>query len=561
MNELPRAGSQGRTEVQRRDFLKAGVLAGAAGLPALRADSAAAAGPATVPPAGGAWPVPPFAHAGAGVAELAAAQTRGELTAVGLVEAYFARMDAVDSGGPRLSSVIERNPDAAAIAATLDAERKAGRVRGPLHGIPVLLKDNIDTADRMRTSAGSLALAESIAPRDAFLVARLREAGAVILGKTNLSEWANFRSNASSSGWSARGGQTKNPHALDRNPCGSSSGSGAAVAADLCAVAVGTETDGSIICPSRACGIVGIKPTVGLVSRSGIIPISRSQDTAGPMARSVADAAALLSAMTGVDARDPATAAAGGHVAPDYTAFLDRDALRGARLGVVRDMFGSNPQTLRVMEEALAVLRALGAELVDPVVFPTQGKFDEDEYEVLLYEFKAGIADYLATLGADAPVRTLADLIGFNERHREREMPFFGQEIFLAAEEKGPLTTPAYLEALARCRRMSRDEGIDAVMAAHRLDACIAPSGGTAHLTDLVNGDYWTGVGSSTFAAVSGYPHVTVPAGDAFGLPIGLSLFGRAYSEGRLIALAYAFEQATRKRLAPRFLTTAAIPA
>lgn len=549
--------------MDRRDFLKAGVWAGAAGLPALGAGrvQTAAAGQGAAPPPGGAWPVPRFAYAGASVAELAALQARGELTAVGLVEEYFARMDAVDSGGPRLSAVIERNPDAVAIAAARDAERKAGRLRGPLHGIPVLLKDNIDTADRMRTSAGSLALAESFAPRDAFLVARLREAGAVILGKTNLSEWANFRSTASSSGWSARGGQTKNPHALDRNPCGSSSGSGAAVAAELCAVAVGTETDGSIICPSRACGIVGIKPTVGLVSRAGIIPISRSQDTAGPMARTVADAAALLSAMTGVDPRDPVTAASAGKAAPDYTAFLDRDALRGARLGVVRGMFGSNPQTLRVMEEALAVLRDLGAELVDPVVFPTQGKFDQDEYEVLLYEFKAGIAEYLATLGPEAPVRTLADLIAFNERHREREMPFFGHDIFLAAEDKGPLTTPAYLEALERCRRMSRDEGIDAVMAEHRLDALVAPSGGTAHLTDLVNGDYWTGVGSSTFPAVSGYPHVTVPAGDAFGLPIGLSLFGRAFSEGRLIALAYAFEQVTRARLEPRFLTTAAIPA
>jgi amidase len=470
-------------------------------------------------------------------------------------------MDAVDSAGPRLAAVIERNPDALAIAAALDAERRAGRVRGPLHGIPVLLKDNIDTADRMHTSAGSLALAESIAPRDAFVVARLRAAGAVLLGKTNLSEWANFRSTGSTSGWSARGGQTRNPHALDRNPCGSSSGSAAAVAAELCAVAVGTETDGSIICPSRSCGIVGIKPTVGLVSRAGIIPISRTQDTAGPMARTVADAAALLGAMAGPDPRDLATAGAAGPLAADYTAFLDRDALRGARIGVVREMFGDNPHVQRVMEESLEALRALGVELVDPVTFPTRGRFDDAEYEVLLYEFKAGIAEYLATLGASAPVKTLADLIDFNDRHRDREMPFFGQEIFLAAEAKGPLTSRAYLEALATCRRLSRDEGIDAVMTQHRLDACLAPSGGTAHLTDLVNGDHYTGTGSSTFAAVAGYPHVTVPAGDAFGLPVGLSLFGRAYSEPKLIGLAYAFEQATQQRMTPRFRVTAPIPA
>ena len=547
--------------MQRRDFLKAGAAAGVAGLATLESGSAAAGAPAGAAAVDGAWPVPPFEHADATVGQLQAAQAEGRLTAVSLAEAYLARMDAVDSGGPRLASVIERNPEALAIAAALDAERKAGRVRGPLHGIPVLLKDNIDTGDRMRTSAGSLALAESIAPRDAFLVERLRAAGAVILGKANLSEWANFRSTGSSSGWSSRGGQTRNPHALDRNPCGSSSGSGAAVAADLCAASVGTETDGSIICPSRSCGIVGIKPTVGLVSRSGIIPISHTQDTAGPMARTVADAAALLGPMTGLDPRDPATAGAAGRAPTDYSVYLDRGALRGARIGVVREMFGDNPQVLRVMEESIQALRVLGAELVDPVSFPTRGQFDDAEYEVLLYEFKAGIAEYLATLGPSAPVKTLADLIAFNQRHRDRTMPFFGQDIFLAAQEKGPLTSPAYLEALEKCRRMSRDEGIDAVMDQHRLDACIAPSGGTAHLTDLVNGDYYTGTGSSTFPAVSGYPHVTVPAGDAFGLPIGLSLFGRAFSEPKLIGYAYAFEQATQKRLVPRFWTTAPIPA
>jgi amidase len=548
--------------LHRRDFLKAGAFGGVAGVTGgvIGGSGVAPAGAAEDAQACGSWAVPPFEHAGATVAGLAAAQAEGRISAVALAEAYLGRMEAVDSSGPRLGSVIERNPDALAIAAALDAERESGRVRGPLHGIPVLIKDNIDTADRMRTSAGSLALSNSVAPRDAFLVARLRAAGAVILGKTNLSEWANIRSSASSSGWSARGGQTRNPHALDRNPCGSSSGSGAAVAADLCTVAVGTETDGSIVCPSNACGIVGIKPTVGLVSRTGIIPISRTQDTAGPMARTVADAALLLSAIAGPDPRDSVTAGSAGRAAPDYTAFLDPDALRGARLGVVRGMFGGNPQVLRVMDEALAVLRDLGAELVDPVAFPTQGQFDDAEYEVLLYEFKAGLAEYLATRGPEAGVRTLADVIAFNERQRGREMPFFGQDIFHAAEEKGPLTEPAYLEAREKCGRLSRAEGIDAVMDAHRLDACIAPSGGPAHLTDLVNGDYWTGVGSSSFAAVSGYPHLTVPAGDAFGLPIGLSMFGRAFSEGRLIALAFAFEQATLRRLTPRFLATARLP-
>jgi amidase len=546
--------------MDRRDFIKTGLVTGAA---TLSASCGAPPGPGQAPVGDAApglacddWTPPPFELAGATIVELQAAQAEGRWSARALAEAYFTRMDQLDSGGPRLSAVIERNPDALDIATALDRERAQQGPRGPLHGIPVLLKDNIDTAGRMHTSAGSLALAESIAPRDAFLVARLRDAGAVILGKANLSEWANFRSTRSSSGWSARGGQTRNPYALDRNPCGSSSGSAVAAAADLCAVAVGTETDGSIICPSRACGLVGLKPTVGLVSRAGIIPISASQDTAGPMARTVADAAALLSAMAGIDPADPATAASRGHAAADYTVFLERDALRGARLGVVRGMFGGNPQVARVMEQALADLARLGAEIVDPVVFPTQGQFDDAEYEVLLYEFKAGINAYLAALGPAAPVKSLAEVIAFNLRHRERQMPYFDQEILVAAQEKGPLTSAGYLKALATCRRLSTVEGIDAVMDQHRLDACIAPSGGPAHLTDLVNGDYYTGTGSATFAAVSGYPHITVPAGDAFGLPIGLSFFGRAWSEPRLVAFAYAFEQATRHRQAPGFLAT-----
>jgi amidase len=543
--------------MKRREFLKTGALAGGATLVA----GCGAPSPTTPSPAaveGSAWQEPAFEHAEATVADLASAQAEGRLTARALTETYLARIEAVDRSGPRLNSVIELNPDALAIAEALDAERAASGPRGPLHGIPVLIKDNIDTADRMRTSAGSLALKESIAPRDAFLVERLRAAGAVILGKTNLSEWANFRSTRSTSGWSGRGGQTRNPYALDRNPCGSSSGSGAAAAANLCVAAVGTETDGSIICPSNACGLVGIKPTVGLVSRAGIIPISATQDTAGPMARTVADAAALLGVLTGVDGRDPATAASQPQA--DYTTFLDRDALKGARLGVVRKMFGDNPHVIREVEAALAEMQRLGAELVDPVEMPTQGKFDEDEYTVLLYEFKAGLNAYLAKLGPDAPVKTLADLIAFNEQNHERAMPFFGQEILVLAEAKGPLSSSEYLEALQRCRRLSTVEGIDAAMDLHGLDALVAPSGGPAFPIDLVNGDHYTGVGSSTFAAVSGYPHVTVPAGQVFGLPVGLSFFGRAWSEPRLIALAYAFEQASQQRRAPSFRAGADLP-
>jgi amidase len=543
--------------MKRREFLKTGALAGSATLVA----GCGAPSPTTPAPAaveGSDWQEPTFEHAEATIADLASAQAEGRLTARALTEAYLARIEAVDRSGPRLNSVIELNPDALAIAEALDAERAASGPRGPLHGIPVLIKDNIDTADRMRTSAGSLALQESIAPRDAYLVERLRAAGAVILGKTNLSEWANFRSTRSTSGWSGRGGQTRNPYALDRNPCGSSSGSGAAAAANLCVAAVGTETDGSIICPSNACGLVGIKPTVGLVSRAGIIPISATQDTAGPMARTVADAAALLGALTGVDPRDPATAAS--QVQADYTSFLDRDALKGARLGVVRTMFGDNPHVIREVEAALAEMRRLGAELVDPVEMPTQGKFNEDEYTVLLYEFKAGLNAYLAALGPDVPVKTLADLIAFNEQNHERAMPFFGQEILVLAEAKGPLSSGEYLEALQRSRRLSTVEGIDAAMDLHRLDALVAPSGGPAFPIDLVNGDHYTGTGSSTFAAVSGYPHVTVPAGQVFGLPVGMSFFGRAWSESRLIALAYAFEQGTQQRRAPSFRAGADLP-
>jgi amidase len=429
-------------------------------------------------------------------------------------------------------------------------------VRGPLHGIPVLVKDNLDTADRMMTTAGSLALAGTPAARDSFVAERLRAAGAVLLGKTNLSEWANFRSTRSSRGWSARGGQCRNPYVLDRSPCGSSSGTGAAIAASFAAVGVGTETDGSIVCPSAASSLVGIKPTLGLVSRSGIVPIAHSQDTAGPMARSVADAAVLLGAMAGSDPRDADTRLADARRQPDYTRFLDPNGLRGARIGVVRKrLFGYDPHADRVVEAALTQLRGLGAVLVDPAEIPHLGEYDEAEFAVLLYEFKADLNAYLAARGPTAPVRTLADLIAFNQREAAREMPYFGQEIFTMAQEKGPLSDPAYRAARAKCLRLSRREGLDAVLSAHRLDALVAPTSHLPCAIDLLLGDHGLG-GASTAAAVSGYPSITVPAGYAFGAPVGMSFIGRAWSEPTLLRLAYAFEQGTKHRKAPRYLAT-----
>jgi len=553
--------------LKRRDFLKTGAVAGGAALVAgCGAPSPSGPAPSTKPvpespPAAGlAWQEPAFEQAESTVADLARAQAEGRLTARALTEAYLARIEAIDRSGPQLNSVIELNPDALAIADALDAERGQSGSRGPLHGIPVLIKDNIDTADRMHTSAGSLALAESIAPRDAFIVERLRAAGAVILGKTNLSEWANFRSTRSTSGWSSRGGQTRNPYALDRNPCGSSSGSGAPAAANLAVLAVGTETDGSITCPSKACGLVGLKPTVGLVSRAGIIPISASQDTAGPMTRTVADAAALLSVLAGVDPRDPATARADGKVQSDYTQFLQADALKGARIGVVRNMFGENALVGRVIEEALAALKSAGAELIDPVEMKQHREVGEAEFTVLLYEFKDGLNSYLASLGEAAPYRSLEQLIAYNEEHKERTMPWFGQEIFTLSQAKGGLDAKEYRDAVAKCHRLATVAGIDRVMDQHRLDALVAPTGDPAFTTDLVNGDHYTGGGTSTLPAVAGYPHLTVPAGQVFGLPVGLSFFGRAWSEPRLIALAYAFEQATHHRRAPSFVGSAALP-
>lgn len=486
------------------------------------------------------------------IADLQQALQSGKYTSKQLVEKYTDRINDIDKKGPALSSVIEMNPDAESIAAALDRERKEKGSRGPLHGIPILIKDNIDTHDRMMTTAGSLALVGAKPARDAFVAQKLREAGAVILGKTNLSEWANFRSTKSSSGWSARGGQTRNPYSLERNPCGSSSGSGAAVASNLCAAAIGTETDGSIVCPSTANSLVGIKPTIGLVSRAGIIPIAHSQDTAGPMTRTVTDAAILLNAITGIDPRDESTNAGRGKSA-DYTKFLDKDGLKGMRLGIARKHFGFNERVDKVMNDSLEAMKKLGAVLVDPSDIPTTGKFDESEFEVLLYEFKADLNAYLAGLGPQAPVRSLKDVIAFNEKNREREMPYFGQDIMIRAEAKGPLTSKPYLQALRKNHLLARTQGIDFIMKKNRLDALVAPTGGPAWSTDWVNGDHFSG-GYSSASAVAGYPHITVPAGYVFGLPVGISFFGGAFSEPKLFKIAYAFEQATKVRKPPRFL-------
>lgn len=494
--------------------------------------------------------------------ELQARMTSGALTAAALTQAYLERIEALDLSGPCLHAVIETNPDALAIAEALDAERRAGKVRGPLHGIPILVKDNFDTGDRMQTTAGSLALVGSPARRDAFVVRRLRAAGAVLLGKANLSEWANFRSTRSVSGWSSRGGLTRNPHALDRSACGSSSGSAAAVAAGLCAAALGTETDGSIICPAQTNGIVGLKPTLGLLSRSGIIPIAHSQDTAGPMARTVTDAALLLGVLTGIDRRDPATRSSRGHARRDYTRFLDPSGIQGARIGVARAMAGKDPHVLAVFDASLEVLRRLGAVLVDPADVPNYDAFGPSELEVLYSEFKADLGAYLAARGRTSRVHSLAEVMRFNEEHRDRVMPFFGQERMQTAQEKGPLTRRGYLRALSRNHRLTRRQGIDAVVRKHRLEALVVPSGGPAWLIDLANGDprSWD-MESTSPAAVAGYPHLTVPGGYVFGLPVGLSFFGPAWSEPTLLTLAFAYEQATLHRRPPGFLPSIDIAA
>ena len=491
------------------------------------------------------------------IAELSAGMKSGEYTARALAQQYLERIAMLDRQGPSLRHVLETNPDVLAIADGLDAERRAGRIRGPLHGIPVLVKDNIDTADRMTTTAGSLALEGSIATRDAHIVERLRAAGAIILGKTNLSEWANFRSTHSSSGWSGRGGQARNPYALDRTPSGSSSGSAGSVASSCCAVAVGTETDGSITSPAAACSLVGLKPTIGLVSRSGIIPIAHTQDTAGPMARTVTDAAILLGALAGRDPRDAATRRNAMSAGEDYTRYLDTNGLKGARIGVARKKYtGYSTATDASFQAALAVMKDRGAVIVDPADIATAGKFDDAEFEVLLFEFKADLHAYLANLPAGARARTLDALIAFNRAHAQNEMPYFGQEIMEQAAKKGPLSSPSYTKALAACGKLARVQGLDATFAAHRLDAIVAPTQGPPALIDLVNGDP-SGPSSTSPSAVAGYPAITVPMGYAWGLPLGMTFMGRAWGEPTLFKLAYAFEQATKVRKAPRFLRTA----
>ena len=537
----------------RRHFLASALKIGVASqaLPSL-ARASQGAGPAL--------DVKPFELGEVSLAELSEAMKAGKYTARSLAEKYIERIGDIDTSGPGLNSVIELNHDALAIADSLDAERQSKGPRGPLHGIPILIKDNIGTADHMMTTAGSLALVGFTPAKDSGVARRLRESGALILGKTNLSEWANFRSSHSSSGWSGRGGQTHNPYAYDRSPCGSSSGSGVAVSASLCAAAVGSETDGSIVCPSSANGIVGIKPTVGLVSRAGIIPISHSQDTAGPMGRTVADVAMLLGALAGADPDDSATKVLGRKAETDYTQFLDRGGLRGARIGVVHKSYDFSESVAGVLRAALDAMKHEGAILVDPVEIASLGKFDDSELDAMLYEFKHDLNAYLGSAGPNAPVHSLKEVIDFNQEHADRELAYFGQDLLLSAEKKGPLTDKAYQDALAKNHRLTQTEGIDAVMAKYRLDALVAPTAGPSWLIDLVDGDHDTG-GTSSLAAVAGYPNINVPAGFVFGMPVGISFFGRAWSEPKLIKIAYAFEQATRHRTPPQFRRTADLKA
>jgi amidase len=548
----------------RRGFLQAGLVGGtgaaiaAAFCPALAAARAGA--PAAAASASGSDTSVPdvksFELDETTIDTLQAGMKSGKYTARAITEMYLQRIDEIDKNGPALNSIIEINPDAIGIAESLDRERNGKGVRGPMHGIPVVIKDNIDTADRMMTTAGSLALVGAPKPpKDSFVAAQLRKAGAVILGKTNLSEWANIRSNHSTSGWSGRGGLTRNPYMLDRNPCGSSSGTGAGVSANLAVGGIGTETDGSIVCPSSANGLAGIKPTVGLVSRAGIIPISHSQDGAGPMCRTLRDTAIMLGALTGVDANDPYTAESPGKSYTDYTQFLDANGLKGARIGVARKFFGFSDAVDAIMAEAINVMKKQGATMVDPADVETLGKFDDTETLVLQYELKADIEKYLARLGPECPMKNLQDLIDFNNRNAGKEMPYFGQDMFYKAQEKGPLTSREYIDALEKNHRLARIEGIDAVMDKNHLDAMIAPTGGPAWVTDLVNGDHFGG-GSSNAAAVAGYPNINVTAGWMFGLPVGISFFGRAWSEPTLLKIAYGFEQATDVRKPPKFLAT-----
>ena len=501
-------------------------------------------------------PVPDFELDEVTVEELQASMTSGERTAQAIAELYLERIEALDRQGPELRSVIETNPDALEVAAELDRERAAGNVRGPLHGIPVALKDNIDTHDRMTTTAGSLALEGSIPPQDSFVAQKLREAGVLILAKLNLSEWAYFRGERATSGWSARGGQCRNPYALDRNPCGSSSGSGVAASANLCALTIGTETGGSIMCPSSSNGIVGIKPTVGLWSRAGVIPISHSQDSAGPMCRTVKDAAILLGACTGVDPRDVATSASQGTVHTDYTQFLDPAGLQGARIGVARSFPGFDPRVLMLFDEAVEAMRAEGAVIIDPANMDAAAWNDPLSLVILEYEFKADLNAYLASLGPDAPVKSLAEVIEFNERNADREMPYFGQERMIASQARGQLTDPEYLNAKANVQRANREDGIDRLVSEHELHAIIAPTRDPPWPTDHIRGDRLDGGSSAGPAAIAGYPDITVPMGFVKGLPVGVSFFGPAWTEPTLLRIAYAYEQATQARRAPTFAET-----
>jgi amidase len=550
---MPRNNDDAKLAANRRSFLKVAACGGVAATltplyPALGAAR-------EIVPAASAPEVKSFELEEITIAELQDGMKSGKFTARSLVEKYSARIDEIDKHGPSINAIIERNPDAISIAEALDQERKAKGPRGPMHGIPVLIKDNIDTADKMMTTAGSLALVGSKPLEDSFVAQKLRSAGAVILGKTNLSEWANIRSSHSTSGWSGRGGLTRNPYVLDRNPCGSSSGTGSGISANLAAVGIGTETDGSIVCPSSSNGLAGIKPTVGLISRNGIIPISHTQDSAGPMCRTVRDAATLLSVLTGVDPGDPATSASAGKTHTDYTQFCNPNGLKGARIGVARKYFGFSDAVDALMEQALDAMKKQGAVLVDPADIETLGKFDESELLVFMYELKSDLNGYLARLSPNAPVRTLKDIIDFNERNKQKEMPYFGQDLFVKAEAKGPLTEKTYLDTIERNHQLARTEGIDATMDKYHLDAIVAPTGGPAWLTDLINGDHFAG-GSSNAAAVAGYPNINVTAGFISGLPVGISFFGRAWSEPTLIRLAFSFEQATKARQAPRFLST-----
>jgi amidase len=538
--------------MDRRDFLSVSSIAGLAAIRRKKKKKGKTAAP-TQPPPPNRVQIAAGVLDEVGVPELQSRQRQKLLTAERLTELYLARIEAIDRSGPALRSIIELNPDALAIARARDAEFRTKGARTPLHGMPVIIKDNIDTGDSMQTTAGSLALAGKPALADSWVAARLHAAGAVILGKTNLSEWANFRSTHSTSGWSGRGGQTKNPYALDRNPCGSSSGTAAAISASLATVGVGSETDGSVVCPSSMCGIVGIKPTLGLISRAGIVPIAHSQDTAGPMARTVWDAALLLGVLTGVDPHDPATQASDGKSFPDYTRFCDPTGLRGARLGIARQYFNISPAVTAIMEQCITLMKQAGAIIVDPVNFSSFEGWHSSEFTVLLYEFKADLNAYLATRGAS--VKSLADCIAFNQANRSTEMPYFDQDIMEQAQAKGPLTDKEYLDALANNVKLARTEGIDAIISKNNLDAIVAPTAGPAWLTDWIAGDH-ADSGCSSAPAVAGYPHITVPAGFQFGLPVGISFFGAPWTEPQLIKVGYAFEQAHKARRKPEFLPT-----